>query len=91
MQKMTVDVVMVDGTEHKGVQVILADQVGYSTARQRHKWAPMEDDPLMAGAFMGYLAMKRQGLFTGSWDEFTLAVAAISADDDEEDTTVDPI
>lgn len=90
MQQMTVNVLMVDGTEHANVPVILADQVGFSSARQRHKWPTMQDDPVLAGGFMAFLAMKRLGLFTDSWDQFTASVASVSSDDDGEDDGLDP-
>lgn len=87
MQKITVNVLMADGTEHRAIPTILADQVAYSQTRQRHKWPTMEDDPLLFGAFLAYSAMKRLGLFEGSWDMFTESVAAVDADDIDE---VDP-
>jgi len=88
MQAMTVDVLMVDGTEHKDVQVILADQVGFSETRQRHKWPSMQDDPMLAGNFMAFLAMKREGLFEGNWKQFTEQTAMVLA---EEAGEVNPI
>lgn len=84
MQKMTVDVLMTDGTEHLGIEVIVADQVGYSTVRQRHKWPTLQDDPVLAGSYMAYLAMKRLGLFEGTWEKFTNSVSVVSSDDTEE-------
>lgn len=87
MQGMTVDVLMVDGTEHKDVQIILADQVGFSQTRHRHKWPSMEQDQLLAVNFMAFLAMKRQGLFEGNWDAFTEQTALVFMEDGEE---IDP-
>lgn len=89
MQKITVDVEMIDGTEHNDVRVILADMIRYSDVAQRHKWASLEDDPIRAGAFMGYAAMTRLGLYepTRGFDEFVNDVAMVSADFGE---TVNP-
>lgn len=88
MKQLTVDVLMADGTEHLGVPVILADQVGFSSTRQRHKWPTMEEDPLLFGSFVAYLALKRIGTFTGTWDEFITQCAQVSSDDHEDAETV---
>ena len=88
MKAITVNVLMNDGTEYREVTTILADQVAFSTIRQRHKWPTMEEDPLLFGSFIAYKAMQRTGRFEGSWDAFTEAVAAVDADDP---TEVDPI
>lgn len=80
MQTMNVDVYMVDGTVHKDVSVILADQVAFSTTRLRHKWPTLQEDPLLAGSFMAFMALKRLGEFTGSWEDFTNQVAQVSAE-----------
>lgn len=88
MQQIKVNVLMVDGTEHKDVPTILADQVAFSTTRQRHKWPTMEEDPLLFGSFVAFCAMKRLGLFTGSWTEFTEQCAQVSVDEDDEDSQV---
>ncbi|MDK4334026.1 hypothetical protein [Corynebacterium accolens] len=90
MQKITVDVEMIDGTEHNDVRVILADMIRYSDVAQRHKWPELEKDPIRAGAFMGYAAMTRLGLYesTRGFDEFVNDVAMVSADFGD---AVDPI
>lgn len=82
MQKITVNVEMIDGTEHNDVRVILADMIRYSDVAQRHKWPSLEDDPIRAGAFMGYAAMTRLGLYdkTRGFDDFVNDVAMVSAD-----------
>lgn len=82
MQKIIVDVEMVDGTEHKDIRVILADMIRYSDVAQRHKWPSLENDPIRAGAFMGYAAMTRMGLYdkTRGFDDFVNEVAMVNAD-----------
>lgn len=80
IQKVTVQVLMVDGTLHT-VDTILADQIAFSTTRQKHSWPSATEDPILFGSFLAFSAMKRQGLFTGSWPEFCDAVAAIDAED----------
>lgn len=76
IQKITVAVLMDDGQVHN-VDTILADQINFSTTRQRHKWPSAADDPILFGSFLAFSAMKRVGLFGGSWDEFTAQVAAV--------------
>lgn len=82
MQKITVDVEMIDGTEHNDIRVILADMMRYSDVAQRHKWQSIEDDPIRGGAFIAYAAMTRLGMYdkTRGFDEFVNEVAMVSAD-----------
>lgn len=84
MQKILVDVEMLDGTEHTDVRVILADMLRYSDTAQRHKWPNMQTDMLRAGAFMAFAAMQRTGLFPveSGFDAFTNQVAMVAADFD---------
>ncbi|WP_115685950.1 hypothetical protein [Corynebacterium senegalense] len=84
MQQITVNVLMVDGTEHRDVKIILADQVAFSTTRQRHKWPTMEDDPVLFGSFVAFSSLKRTGAFTGTWTEFTEQCAQVEAVENEE-------
>ncbi|MCT1804382.1 hypothetical protein M3B20_01355 [Corynebacterium sanguinis] len=85
MNQISLDVLMADGTEHKDVKAILADQVAYSMTRQRHKWPTMEEDPLLFGSFVAYKALTRLNLFTGSWDEFTQQCAQVSSNLETDD------
>lgn len=82
MQKVLVDVEMMDGTVHEDVRVILADMIRYSDVAQRHKWRSLEDDPIRGGAFLAYAAMTRMGIYDSNkgFDEFTNDVAMVSAD-----------
>ena len=82
MQKIHVDVEMMDGTEHENIRVILADMIRYSDTARRHKWGGMEDDPVRAGAFMAYAAMTRTGSYPADkgFDKFTADVAMVMAD-----------
>lgn len=82
MQKVLVDVEMMDGTVHEDIRVILADMIRYSDVAQRHKWRSMEDDPIRGGAFLAYAAMTRMGIYDANkgFDDFTNDVAMVSAD-----------
>lgn len=82
MQKVTLDVEMLDGTVHEDVQVILADMIRHSEVAQRHNWPSIENDPLRGGAFLGYAAMTRQGLYPKDkgFDEFVNDVVMVYAD-----------
>lgn len=86
IQKITVAVLMADGQVHN-VDTILADQIAFSTTRQRHNWPSAQDDPILFGSFLAFSAMKRTGAFSGTWDDFLLQVAAVDVADAGE---VDP-
>ena len=78
-------VTMSDGTRHEATAVI-ADQVLYSTTRHKHKWPTMTEDPLLFQNFLAYAALKRTGLFDGSWLEFGASAAMVELDEDGDDT-----
>lgn len=82
IQKIMLDVEMMDGTVHENIRPILADMIKYSDVAQRHKWRGMEDDPIRAGAFLAYAAMTRTGLYDANtgFDQFTNDVAMVYAD-----------
>jgi hypothetical protein len=82
IQKIMMDVEMMDGTVHENIRPILADMIKYSDVAQRHKWRGMEEDPIRAGAFLAYAAMTRTGLYDANtgFDQFTNDVAMVYAD-----------
>ena len=61
MQKILLDVEMLDGTVHSDVRIILADIIAYSDAARRHGWGSPDDDQIRASAFMAYAALGRIG------------------------------
>lgn len=82
IQKIMLDVEMMNGEVHENIRPILADMIKYSDVAQRHKWRGMEDDPIRAGAFLAYSAMTRTGLYDANtgFDQFTQDVAMVYAD-----------
>lgn len=87
--KITVDVEMLDGTEHEGIRVIGADLIRHADTAKRHKWGSLEDDPMRAQFFLGYAAMTRTGQYpkdTG-FDQFIEEVAMVAADFGDGDAT----
>ncbi|MBF6085299.1 hypothetical protein IU485_28420 [Nocardia cyriacigeorgica] len=85
--RITVDVAMLDGTEHTGIQTTVADQMLYARTRRTHKWDSPQDDMLTFINFLAYAALRRLGLFAGSWDQFVEAAAAVSETSDDVDPT----
>ncbi|MGV0868450.1 hypothetical protein [Corynebacterium kalidii] len=84
MQKMLVDIEMLDGTEFEDIRIIWADMMRYSDTARRRKWGPMEEDKLTATGFMAFAAMQRLGLYSADkgFDTFNTEVAMIYSDDD---------
>lgn len=82
IQKIMLDVEMMNGDVHENIRPILADMIKYSDVSQRHKWRSMEEDPIRAGAFLAYAAMTRTGLYDANigFDQFTNDVAMVYAD-----------
>ncbi|WP_296216237.1 hypothetical protein [uncultured Corynebacterium sp.] len=92
MQKIWLDVEMLDGTMHKNVRIILADIIDYSDTARRHGWGTIEDDQIRATAFMAYAALGRMGYIdrtTYGFNDFVSDVAMVYGDLDGGDA-VDP-
>lgn len=83
MQKILLDVEMLDGTIHNDVRIILADIIDYSDTARRHGWGTIEDDEIRAAAFMAYAALGRMGHLdrtTYGFDQFVNDVAMVYGD-----------
>lgn len=92
MQKILLDVEMLDGTMHEDVRIILADIIDYSDTARRHGWGTIEDDQIRATAFMAYAALGRMGHIdrtTYGFNDFVSDVAMVYGDLDGADA-VDP-
>lgn len=87
--RITLDIEMLDGTTYEGVRTVLKDQVSYSTTRAKHGWPTMQDDPTLFINFIAYSALKREGKFSGTWDEFCETCAGVG-DASGDDDVVDP-
>lgn len=78
-----VDVLMSDGTQHTA-QLSIPDQIQWSRTSRARGWAP--DDELLAQTFMVWHALKRAGVYSGTWEEFSESDAAwIAEHEDDED------
>lgn len=78
VQRIIIDVEMIDGTEHLGIKTVVADQMRFSTARKKHNWPALADDPLFGCTFMAWAALSRLGKYSESWDQFCADAAAVS-------------
>lgn len=92
IQKILLDVEMMDGTVHENIRPILADMIRYSDVSQRHKWRGMEEDPIRAGAFLAYAAMTRTGAYDANkgFDDFTADVAMVYTDFGDSPESTEP-
>ena len=93
IQKIMLDVEMMDGTVHENIRPILADMIRYSDVSQCHKWRGMEDDPIRAGAFLAYAAMTRTGAYDAGrgFDDFTNDVAMVYTDFGDSPESTEPM
>lgn len=70
IQRIIIDVAMIDGTEHTGVVVTTADRMKLAATARRHKWGTLQDDPDRSITFLAWAALTRRGVFSGTWDDF---------------------
>ena len=85
LQKMHLEVEMVDGTVYTDITPTLADQMAYSRTRQSQKWAPMSEDPITFVNFLAFSALRRRGDFDGGFDKFCNEAVAVGESEPSED------
>jgi len=81
IQRIIVDVAMLDGTEHTGVVITTADRMKLASTARRHKWGSMTDDPDRSITFLAWCALERLGLFSGTWDDFVAQSETVTSPD----------
>ncbi|AKI28623.1 hypothetical protein GMA5_11 [Gordonia phage GMA5] len=79
IQRILLDVLMNDGTEHTDVVITVKDRKVAADVGRRHKWGTAQDDPETYSMFWAYSALHRTGRFQGSFDEFIDAAEVITA------------
>lgn len=87
IQRIIMDVLMNDGTEHPGVVITTADRIKGESVGRRQKWGTLEESQQTYSTFWAYAALSRTGQFAGSFDDFVQACETI-AEYERED--VDP-
>jgi len=73
---MNLTVKFVNGTTRE-VDVIVADRVAFSETRGKRKWPTLQEDPDLAATFWAFAACRREGVFSGSFDQFTVEAAEV--------------
>lgn len=68
IQRQIVDVLMIDGTEHRGIVTTLRDQQRFSDLRVARKWDP--EDAMLVVRVLAWAALVRLGKFAGTYDAF---------------------
>lgn len=91
MQKLMINVEMIDGTIHENIRVINPDLIRHAEVATRHKWPTnIEDDPVRAQTFLAFAAMQRLGLFDQNSGYETAKNEIAWIDMQEETEPVDP-
>lgn len=93
MSKVYVSVELADGTVHEDVRVTLQDQLQWSKTARARRMDP--EDQSTGSAFVAWCALRRNGLYDGSWEEFSTGGAlGVTAEEvtpeDGEDGEGDP-
>lgn len=87
LQRIVVDVRMLDGNEHSGVVVTTADRMKLAAVARRHKWGTLQDDPDRSITFLAWSALHRLGHYALDFDSFVNDSETVGAPDVE---AVDP-
>ncbi|NHP18429.1 hypothetical protein G8767_33480 [Rhodococcus sp. IC4_135] len=87
VQRIIVNVEMEDGTVHENVKTNISDQMKTAAMQRKQKWGSAVEDPVSFTNYITFIALYRQGLFTGSWEAFCNEAAAIEQVETED---IDP-
>jgi hypothetical protein len=82
MKKLSIHVVMNDGTEYD-TESKTSDYLLYENTARKHKWGGISDNPALWEAFIAWAALKRTGQIDLAWEKF------IEASDTVEGTSAD--
>lgn len=90
MRKNVISVEMSDGTVHGPHRVTFADKVLAERTFRANGW-DLQREPIRLEGFFGFAALKREGIFTGSYEEFLeqLIDTSFEAGADEDPTQAD--
>lgn len=88
IQRLIVDVLMIDGTEFHDVIVTTADRLRYGATARKHKWGQSHEEPERFATFGAWAALVRTGVYTGTWEQFVTDSEAVAPQ--EAPDTVDP-
>lgn len=67
---MELTVTMLDGNTYT-VKVGNPDRVRWDMTRSKHNWPSAGDAPFLMTTFMAWSALKREGLYSGTWEQFS--------------------
>lgn len=82
-----------DGRLFESVRVIYADRLAFERTAKARRWDP-ETQPFTTAGFLAWAALRRSGLYAGTYDQFLAAVVDVQLDDKtsdpDEDADSDP-
>lgn len=62
--------VTIKGKSPADVQIINPDRIKWDMTRSKQKWPSFEDAPFLGTTFLAWAAMKREGLYTDTFENF---------------------
>ena len=78
IQRIILDILMCDGSEHRGVVITNADRYKGESTGRRQKWGTLEESQQTYMMFWAYAALCRTGQFVGSFEDFINASETIA-------------
>lgn len=62
--------VQLDGGESYEVAVLNPDRVRWDMAATRNGWPTFDKAPFLGMTYLAWASLKREGKYTGTWDDF---------------------
>lgn len=67
---LNVTVTLAGEGEARNVQILNPDRVRWDMTAQKHKWPSFSDAPFLGTTFLAWSAMRREGLYNGTFEDF---------------------
>lgn len=81
--------VTIAGHDPQDVEVLNPDRIRWDRTRHKHKWPSFQDAPFLGVSFLAWSAMRRTGLYVGTWEDFEEDCLNIDYDDDDDTLEVE--
>lgn len=63
-------VILKDTTEPVEVTITNPDRVRWDMTRAKHNWPTFNDAPFLGTTFLAWAALRREGIYTGTFEDF---------------------
>lgn len=83
--------VTIKGNDPVDVTIINPDRIKWDMTRPKQKWPSFEDAPFLGTTFLAWAAMRREGLYTNTFENFQNDAIEVESWDDSDNDAADEV